>query len=190
MGQVKLHLGCGEKYLPGFLHIDQDFAAKHLDYCGAIDDLSMFGDNSVDEIYNCGAFYYFDREDAPRVLREWRRVLKKGACLRISLGDFEKIVEVYLQSGKVLESTGILGPLFGRWPIINGNGEEKTIYQRTCYDFKSLKRLLEDNGFSAVQTYEWRDFLPPHYDDYSRAYIPHMDETGLLLALNVECKKC
>lgn len=190
MNQVKLHLGCGEKQLPGFIHIDQDFSAQHLDYCNAIDDLSMFADDSVDEIYNCGAFYYFDREEAPIVLREWHRVLKKGGCLRISLGDFEKIVEVYLQSGKVLESTGILGPLFGRWPITTPEGRQETIYQRTCYDFKSLSQLLQDNGFTDVQRYNWKDFLPEDYDDYSRAYIPHMDEAGLLLALNVECRKC
>ncbi len=32
-------------------------------------------------------------------------------------------------------------------------------------------------------------YKPEGYDDYSRAYIPHMDETGLHLALNVVCEK-
>ena len=188
MEKIKLHLGCGEKYLPGFIHIDCS-DLSHLDYCGSMDNLHMFENETVDEIYSCGSFYYFDRVEATTVLEEWHRVLKKGGVLRISVADFEKIVEVYLQNEKSLEARGILGPLFGRWEIINNDGSNKVIYQKTCYDFRSLKALLLENGFENPQRYDWRDFLPAGYDDYSKAYIPHMDENGLLLSLNVMCKK-
>jgi predicted SAM-dependent methyltransferase len=185
---TKLHLGCGKKYLSGYIHIDCD-NLPHLDYISTMDDLSMFEDETVDEIYTCGAFHYFDRIEAIKVLKEWRRVLRKDGDLRISLGDFEKIVQVYLSSGKTLEARGILGPLFGRWPIRRSDGTTKCIYQKTAYDFTSLKKMLEDNGFGSVDKYDWKTFLPEGYDDYSKAYIPHMDEKGLLLSLNVYSRK-
>ena len=64
------------------------------------------------------------------------------------------------------------------------------IYHRTCYDFKSLKTLLENNGFTDVSVYDWRGTEHSHIDDHSQAYLPHMDkEHGTLISLNVECKK-
>lgn len=184
---LKLHLGCGDNYLPGFKHIDID-PKDHLDWCGPMSDLSMFEDETVDEIYVCGSFHYFDREEAKTVLKEWKRVLKPSAKLRIAgVGDFEKIIQVYLDSGRNLNSRGILGPLFGRWFL---KTESKHIYQKTCYDFESLRGTLLESGFSSVRKYDWQDFLPEGYDDYSKAYIPHMDTSGILLCLNVECEKC
>ena len=47
MNKVKLHLGCGKKYLPEYIHIDKD-TEEHIDYSVNINDLSMFSDSSVD----------------------------------------------------------------------------------------------------------------------------------------------
>ena len=185
---VKLHLGCGKRFLDGYVHIEQD-NLPHVDYCTSVGNLSMFAAESVDEIYSCGVFGYFDRAEALGVLKEWRRVLKDSGTLRISMADFSKVVEVYLTNGKNLEGIGILGPTFGRWEITDSDGITRSIYKKTGYDFKSLKRFLEANGFKGVKRYDWRDFLPSGYDDYSKAYVPHMDESGLLLSLNVVAKK-
>jgi hypothetical protein len=66
---------------------------------------------------------------------------------------------------------------------------QQPIYQKTTYDFLSLKRVLETAGFKDVKKYDSKSFLPANYDDYSRAYYPHMDESGMLMVLNVECTK-
>jgi len=181
-----LHLGCGKRYIPGFIHVD---LAKfpHIKYRRPINNLSNFKNNSVDLIYCSHAFEYFDRFEAIKVLKEWRRVLRKGGILRLAVPDFEAIVKVYLKYGKNLEHQGILGPLFGRWPI---PGDKKIVYHKTVYDFKSLKRLLEGNGFIKVGRYDWKKTIHKDYDDYSRAYVPHMDiKKGILISLNVEAIK-
>ena len=59
---MKLHLGCGERYLEGYTHIDlADF--EHIDYKMPVDNLSIFENNSIDEIYASHVVEYFDRDE-------------------------------------------------------------------------------------------------------------------------------
>jgi len=186
--EIKLHLGCGKRFLPNYVHIDIN-NLPHIDYCCEIHDLSMFQDNSVDEIYNCGVIGYYDRDEVKILLDEWCRVLKKGATLRISVVDFEKQVELYLKN-KHLEQTGVLGPIFGKWHFKDSSGKNGVVYKKTAYDYNSLKLILESSGFSQCKKYDWEQFFPSGYDDYSAAYVPHNDKNGVHIMLNVECKKC
>lgn len=180
----RLHLGCGKRYIPGFIHVDLD-EFDHIDVKADIRDLSMFESDSVDLIYSCHALEYFDRVEVEEVLREWKRVLRPGGILRVAVPDFEALVQVYLEYG---ELDKILGPLFGRIEI--HAPEKKVLYHRTTYDFASLRRLLESVGFRDVRRYDWRQTIHRHYDDFSQAYIPHMDkENGRLISLNVEATK-
>lgn len=184
MNKLKLHLGCGFRYLEGFVHIDID-NQEHIDYPNTdISNLDMIEANSVDLIYTCGSFEYFDREKAPSVLEEWKRVLKPGGSLKISVPDFESVVKVY-NDNKDVDGIGILGPLYGKWRI---NGDDH-VYHKTVYDFNSLKNLLNRVGFKDIKKYNAFEFLPKDYDDYSLAFVPHMDKNGIQMHLNMECVK-
>ena len=195
---MKIHIGCGEKFLPGYKHID---ARKfpHVDYVTERPDkLDMFEDNSVDEIYACHLLEHMPRSvirnasvkggikniggglTESSVLLEWYRVLKVGGILRIAVPDFEAVVEEYFET-KNLDN--VMGLLYG------GQDYEHNYHYQT-YDFKRLSDLLNRAGFSDVQRYDWRKFLPPDYDDYSRSYLPHMDfDNGRLMSLNITAKK-
>lgn len=185
--ELKLHLGCSNRYIPGFVHIDVD-DLPHIDYCHDIATLPMLKNNTVDLIYSCGTFEYFDRDEAKEVLKEWKRVLKPKGTLRLSVPNFESIVKVYLKYDKDLDHRGILGPLFGKWSITSKKGK-KFIYQKTVYDFKSLKKVLEAAGFRKYKRYDWQKTIHKDYDDYSQAYIPHMDKKGIQICLNIEAQK-
>jgi predicted SAM-dependent methyltransferase len=182
-GKLKLHLGCGKRYLPDFVHVDRaDF--PHIDFrCGA-DSLPMFESESAELIYSSHMLEYFDRTEVRRVLDEWKRVLCPGGVLRLGVPDFEALVEVYIQTKKL---DMILGPLYGRMEIA---GTGATIYHKTAYDFASLQQLLEECGFRDVRRYDWRETIHNEVDDHSQSYIPHMDKDhGKHVSLNVECKK-
>jgi predicted SAM-dependent methyltransferase len=182
---MNLHLGCDKRFIPGFVHIDlADF--PHIDHKHDIRSLPMIADGSVDLIYVCHALEYFDRIEVLEVLREWRRALRPGGTLRIAVPDFEAMTLVYQK----YEDLGlVLGPLFGRWQI-KSSSEPMFIYHRTTYDFRSLRTVLESAGFNEVRRYDWRNTIHRDYDDYSQAYIPHMDkEHGILISLNVEATK-
>jgi predicted SAM-dependent methyltransferase len=183
---LKLHLGCGKRFLPGYTHIDLD-KHPHIDYYHDIKTLPILSDASVDEIYTCGTFEYFDRVgEVQEVLFEWKRVLRRGGLLRLSVPDFEGIVRVY-QENRDVDGIGILGPIFGRIEIDTLEGK-KVLFHKTVYDYQSLCEILGKAGFKRIRRYDWRQFLPLGYDDFSAAYVPHMDPNGVPLGLNVVCE--
>ena len=55
--------------------------------------------------------------------------------------------------------------------------KNKKAYKKTAYDFITLKNVLLNFGFVDYKKYNWKEFLPLGYDDYSAAYVPHMDES-------------
>jgi len=189
MNKLKLHLGCGDRYLPGYIHIDID-NKPHIDYPGTdISKLPMFKDNSVDLIYTCGTFEYFDREDGLNVLKEWNRILKSNGCLYISVPDFKSITDVYNQNNNNLDGEGILGPIFGKWKYTDKTGESKFIYHKTVYDFKSLSKMLLISDYNNIEKYDCWEFLPNTFDDFSKAYMPYKDRNGIQMSVNIKCKK-
>lgn len=174
-----LHIGCGDRHIPGFIHIDVR-KLPHVDYVASADKLDMCEDDSIDLIYACHLLEHFRRNQIEDVLKEWYRVLKTGGILRIAVPDFESIIKVY-QQNRDLEL--IMGLLYGRQDY-----PENTHF--VVFDFSCLEKRLSEVGFKNVHRYDWRKTIHKDYDDYSQAYIPHMDkEHGLLMSLNVECEK-
>ena len=176
---MKLHLGCGKRHIPGFVHIDAvDY--PHVDHVATIDNLGFIGESSVDLIYNCHVLEHFRRRDVKRVLQEWLRVLKPGGTLRLSVPDFAQLCVVYQRTGN-LEL--VIGPIFGRQDYLYN-------IHYNMFDEASLTRQLLEAGFVEPRRYDWRDTDHAHIDDYSQAYIPHMDrENGTLVSLNMEARK-
>lgn len=186
MEEIKLHLGCSKRYLKGYVHIDvADY--PHIDYRHDVRTLPMFKDNTVSLIYASHTLEYFDRIEAMDVLAEWHRVLKAGGILRLAVPDFESLAKVYFEH----KDLGlILGPLYGRWEPA---GCGSVIYHKTVYDYDSLKRILSSAGFKAIRRWDWKGVFIGElkdFDDYSQAYIPHMQkDNGKLISLNVEAEK-
>lgn len=180
---LKLHIGCGKRYLPGFVHVDlADY--PHIDWRRDVRDLSFLPDNSADLLYASHVLEYFDRFEVKDVLRTWRAVLRPSGTLRVAVPNFEAMADLYAR-GESLDR--FLGPLFGRMEVGNTGS---MIYHKTTYDFASLSAVLEENGFADVRRYDWRQSLHRDVDDHSQAYIPHMDkERGNLISLNVEATK-
>lgn len=177
--KIKLHLGCGKRFIPGFIHIDfGDFS--HIDYNRDVSDLSIYDDNSVDLIYASHVLEHFKRFEVDKVLAEWYRVLKEGGILRIAVPDFESIITIYK---KYQDMELIMGMLYGGQDYENN-------FHHIAFDFKYLSFKLKETGFKEIYRYDWRETIHRDYDDFSQSYIPHMDkENGILASLNVEAIK-
>lgn len=170
---LALHVGCGERHVPGFVHIDIR-PLPRLDYVHPIDDLPMFADDSVDLIYNCHVLEHFGRQETQRPLREWFRILKPGGVLRTAVPDLAACFEVYRETGDL---NLIHGLLYGRQDYF-----ENTHF--IGFDWAYLKGQLEQAGFAAVRRYDYRETVHKDHDDYSQAYL-----LGRLVSLNVEATK-
>lgn len=176
---MKLHLGCGKRHIPGFVHIDA-VEYPHVDHVATIDNLGFMGADTVDLIYTCHVLEHFRRKDVGRVLREWLRVLKPGGTLRVSVPDFARLCEVYQKHGDINQ---VIGPIFGRQDYLYN-------IHYNVFDERSLSALLQECGYTDVSRYDWRETEHADVDDYSQAYIPHMDkDNGVLISLNMEARK-
>ena len=180
---MKLHLGCGKRNFGSeWIHIDVG-SYPHLQSHDIVN--LPFDDNTCDLIYSSHVIAYFDRQEAETVLKEWYRVLKPNGICRIATSDFEVMAKLYFANLYPLDS--FLGPMYGKMSPI---GLAQCIYEKTVYDFVSLKKILKLAGFRHVQRYDWKDTDHGQFDDHSQCYLPHMDkENGTLISLNVEGAK-
>jgi len=180
----KVHLGCGHRFIPGFIHIDIN-KYKHIDYTSDIKKLHMFNNKTVDLIYACHVLEYFDNKEVYQVLKEWKRVLKKNGILRLSVPNFDSIIKIY-KKYKDINYIGIKGPMYGQW---KNKKTGEFMYHKNIYNFITLKDVLKKNGYKDIKKYNWKKTEHAMVDDYSQAYVPHMDQKGILLSLNVEARK-
>ena len=176
---MKLHLGCGGKYIHGFVHVDvEDY--PHIDFRIPVNALSFAADNSVELIYASHVLEHFGRNEVDQVLREWFRVLHEGGILRLAVPDFEAISRRYLGTGDLSEVLGLVC------------GGQRTAYDfhKMIFDEQVMRERLHGVGFRSVTRYDWRKTDHAWLDDYSQAYLPHMDkEAGHLMSLNIEAVK-
>lgn len=89
---TKLHLGCGNNYLEGYVNIDfpdsEHTILKNLivDVYADIHGLE-YPDNSIDEIRLHHVFEHFSRPTALALLCRWRNWLRPGGVIRIETPD-------------------------------------------------------------------------------------------------------
>lgn len=178
----KLHLGCGQRHIPGFYHVDA-LPFPHVDRIGRIERLDFIPDDGVELIYACHVLEHFGRFEITDVLKEWRRVLQPKGVLRLSVPDFAACAAIYYEEGLKDGLSGLIG-------LISGGQRDAYDYHKMIYDEPLLTELLRQAGFQEVRWWDWRETEHTHIDDYSQAYLPHMDkENGRLMSLNLEAVK-
>lgn len=179
---MKLHLGCGRRFIPGFVHVDI-MDHPHVDHRAPAEDLAFAGDGSVELIYASHLLEHYGRARFQDVLREWWRVLRPGGILRLAVPDFEACAKLYYERGLEDGLNGLVG-------LICGGQRDQYDFHKMIFDETLLTKALRDVGFSAVRRWDWRLTEHREVDDYSQAYLPHLDkENGQLMSLNLEAVK-
>lgn len=178
---MKLHIGCGSRHIPGFVHIDAK-PAPHVDVVCMAEHLP-FPDESASLIYASHVLEHFGRKEYLAVLSEWRRVLKTDGILRLAVPDFAACAAIYYEQGLKDGLSGLVG-------LIVGGQRDEYDYHKMIFDEDYLRGDLLSLGFREVRRWEWRSTEHSDIDDYSQAYLPHLHkEDGRLMSLNIEAVK-
>lgn len=91
---MKLHLGCGLKYLEGYMNIDYPSENNHTVQKQSVADLHAnlielnYSEGTIDEIRLHHVFEHFSRAQAIALLVNWNSWLKMEGQLRIETPDF------------------------------------------------------------------------------------------------------
>lgn len=179
--KLKLHLGCGSKILKDYINIDIDnkFADLKIDATRL-----PYEENSIDLIYCSHMIEHLKRNNISQSLKHWYFILKFGGELQLSTPDFESICRHYIENKDVEKVLGLLV----------GGQRDLYDFHRSLFDFNFLSKILLDIGFKSVERVDWKKMDPyknnKSFDDYSSAYLPHMDKkNGQLMSLNVVATK-
>jgi predicted SAM-dependent methyltransferase len=127
-----------------------------------IDNLNIFNDNKIDEMYIYHVLEHICRNKILNQILEFNRILKIGGILRIYVPDFEKVV--YQYNKNISELIGFL----------NGGQKNYYDYHYVNFDFNIMKEILESCGFKNIQNYDTHNFLSENQDDYSKSYMRHV----------------
>lgn len=178
---LKLHLGCGDRHIPGFVNID----ARKTGATDKVADISFlfpgdFDKESVDLIYSAHCLEHFDKFEYPITLRNWWWLLKPGGILRLSVPNFDAVLDHYAEYRDITK-------LYG---LVCGGQKNELDYHYMIWDAKTLWQACKNAGFTDYAYWDWRKTEHSHIDDYSQAYLPHLDkENGMHMSLNMEFYK-
>lgn len=178
-GKVLLHIGCGATNSPEFINIDaRPLAHVHI----ATDDITSlgeFGTGTVDLVYMCHILEHIKGSDLKRVLLEMKRVLKIGGILRLSVPDFDKLIEVYDASGRDINVISK--------QLMGGQDHEYNIHY-SVFNHRRLSDLLTEVGFREVVPWDPDDC---QYHDFKDRASRKMKVNGaeIMISLNLEAIK-
>ena len=175
---IKLHLGCGTKHIKGFTNIDIRYLPG-VDEVNNIRFLRNYKNDSVDLIYACHVLEHFSRWEYKNALTRWYEILKPGGILRLAVPNFSAIASRYIQTGNLQEVMGLL----------YGGQDYDENYHFVTFDMNSMINDLSNIGFSSIEEYDHKLTEHALIDDFSQAYLPHLDPNGTLMSLNIQAVK-
>ncbi|HUV63963.1 MAG TPA: methyltransferase domain-containing protein [Sedimentisphaerales bacterium] len=178
-GEVLVHIGCGEKNAPGFINVDaRPLAHVHV-VTDDITSLADFETGTVDLVYMCHILEHIKRDDLRKVLSEMKRVLKDGGVLRISVPDFDKLIEVYDAAGKDIDAISR--------QLMGGQDHQYNVHY-SVFNRQRLSDLFKDVGFREVSS--WDPDNCRHHDFKDRASRRlKVNGKEYMISLNLEAVK-
>ena len=138
---VRINIGCGDKLLDGYINIDvaEARAGKTPDVLSDVRDLP-FDENYADEALAVHVIEHFYRWEVPKVLAEWRRILKPGGVMVLECPDLMKAV-FHLLSSPAKEQLS-MWPLYG-----DPSWKDPLMCHKWAYTPQTLGQAMHEAGF-------------------------------------------
>jgi hypothetical protein len=144
---VRLNLGCGDKILDGYCNVDVAPArlGRAPDVLCDLHKLT-FDDESADEILSVHVVEHFWRWEVVDILREWARVLKKGASMIVECPNLKSACEHFLENPDLHSSPGKNGQR-SMWVFYGDpSWRDPLMVHRWGYTPESLASVMAEAG--------------------------------------------
>jgi predicted SAM-dependent methyltransferase len=149
--RLRLHLGCGQYHLDGYLNIDYPLTEHTLQEVSVADEFHDLTDmrypaETVDEVRLHHVFEHFPRPRAAALVASWRSWLVKGGVLRIEVPDFDATAALVLDdSAPVRDRRVAIRHIFG-------SNEAPWATHYDGWSESRLRELMDAFGFEVRET--------------------------------------
>jgi hypothetical protein len=146
---LRLHLGCGERYLEGYVNIDYPLTEHSVQVTSPADvhaDITRlsYEEASVAEVRLHHVFEHFDRVTALRLLIDWYGWLEESGILVIETPDFEASARRFLRRRSRRHRGAIVRHLFG-------SQEADWAFHADGWYKEKFREVLEALGYELVR---------------------------------------
>lgn len=146
---MKLHLGCGQKYMEGYINIDYPPTEHTVQQTQVADEFHNlfelnYKSDSIEEVRLHHVFEHFERTSACAFMASWNSWLKKDGILHIEVPDFENSFKknFSLLNREKFEGVGLRH--------IFGSQEASWAVHYEGYSKKRLGKLFSAFGFDVI----------------------------------------
>jgi predicted SAM-dependent methyltransferase len=178
-GKVLLHIGVGDQNDPRYINIDARYLSHVHIVTKKLHRLTQFKTDSVDLIYICHLLEHIKVFDLSLVLSEMYRILKPGGIIRISVPDFDKIINVFQQCNNDIASIRVL---------VLGGQDYKFNFHYSIFNENYLKMKLIESGFNNVSFWHPEDAEYYSFDDWAKRKY-NVGNAFFEISLNMEAQK-
>jgi SAM-dependent methyltransferase len=152
IGSRRLEIGGGPHAQRGYLHVDVDPGAHHLEWVAPAWDLPL-PDGWASEIVAVHALEHVHPAQLIDTLAEWRRVLAPGGRVQVHVPNGPALFEAFTDAA-VPEKWPLMGSLLGMYcgpEVRDPRGLEKRSDHQLIFDEPLLRWALEESGFAEVR---------------------------------------
>ena len=161
-GRVLLHIGCGDINSQGFINIDARPQPHVHILTASLHRLAMIPDTTADLIYMSHVLEHVSHRDIASTLREMRRILKARGVLRISVPDFDRIIDIYQATGR--DIAAIEQPLMG--------GQDYPFnFHYAAFNDSHLRKMILNSGFREARAWDPHNCAHNDFEDWASRKI-------------------
>jgi SAM-dependent methyltransferase len=176
IGSTRLEIGGGPHAQEGFLHVDIDPGAHHLEWVAPAWKLPV-ADGWASEIVAVHALEHVEPARLVETLQEWHRVLAPGGRVEVHVPNGAALMEAFL-ARPVPEKWPIMGSILGMYcgpDVRDPRGLTMRSDHQLIFDVPLLRWALESAGFDAV-----RDLTGVMEDRHTAAWRPLVPDYSLI----------
>jgi predicted SAM-dependent methyltransferase len=171
VGSRRVEIGSGSAPTPGYIHVDFDRNAPHIEYYLNSGELP-FPSGWAEEILAIHVLEHVHPADLQATLIEWLRVLAPSGVLRVHVPDSHALMQAYMQA-HADNRWSLMGALLGMYAnpaVVRPEHLRKSCDHQVLFDASLLRDVLEEAGFVAVEDHSatrsdrhtecWRELVP------------------------------